>query len=85
METRYLVPIYKSIIRPEDTIFNVRMVDKIKGINTKPFEKSHLVAGIYNNPDKVNIVTALPTIQRQSQYILGALAPTLIFIYNHLR
>jgi hypothetical protein len=59
-------------------IFNSRFVDEIKHLGTdKAFEKSRLVVQAYNDQDKNLILTQSPTIQRVSQRIILALAPTL--------
>jgi len=59
-------------------IFNSRFVDEIKHLGTnKAFEKSRLVVQAYNDQGKNLILTQSPTIQRVSQRIILALAPTL--------
>ena len=59
-------------------IFNSRLVNEIKGkaINM-PFEKSRLVVQAYNDEGKETILTQSPTIQRASQRVMIALAPSL--------
>lgn len=60
-------------------IFKSRMVNEIKGKATNaPFEKSRLVIQGYNDDGKEVILTQSPTIQRASQRIIMALAPSLI-------
>jgi hypothetical protein len=59
-------------------IFNSRFVDEIKHPGTdKAFEKSRLVVQAYNDQGKDLILTQSPTIQRVSQRIILALAPSL--------
>jgi hypothetical protein len=60
-------------------IFKSRMVNEIKGKATDaPFEKSRLVIQGYNDDGKEIILTQSPTIQRASQRLIIALAPTLM-------
>ena len=60
-------------------IFKSRMVNEIKGKATEsPFEKSRLVIQGYNDDGKEVILTQSPTIQRASQRVIVALAPSLI-------
>ena len=60
-------------------IFKSRMVNKIKGKATNtPFEKSRLVIQGYNDDGKEVILTQSPTIQRASQRVIVALAPSLM-------
>ena len=55
------------------------MVNEIKGKATDaPFEKSRLVIQGYNDDGKEVILTQSPTIQRASQRVIVALAPSLI-------
>jgi len=59
-------------------IFNSRLVNEIKGKATNmPFEKSRLVVQAYNDEGKETILTQSPTIQRASQRVMIALAPSL--------
>lgn len=59
-------------------IFNSRLVNEIKGKATgAPFEKSRLVIQAYNDEGKGMILTQSPTIQRASQRVIVALAPSL--------
>lgn len=59
-------------------IFNSRLVNEIKGKTTAtPFEKSRLVIQAYNDEGKDMILTQSPTIQRASQRLIIALAPSL--------
>jgi hypothetical protein len=59
-------------------IFNSRLVNEVKGKTTNtPFEKSRLVIQAYNDEGKELILTQSPTIQRASQRIIIAIAPTL--------
>jgi hypothetical protein len=59
-------------------IFNSRFVDEIKNKGTdKAFEKSRLVVQAYKDQEKDMVLTQSPTIQRVSQRLLLALAPTL--------
>jgi hypothetical protein len=60
-------------------IFNSRFVDEVKGKATKtPYEKSRLVIQAYNDEGKEVILTQSPTIQRASQRVIVALAPSLV-------
>ena len=59
-------------------IFKSRLVREVKGKTTKPYEKSRLVIQGYQDQDKETILTQSPTIQRCSQRLIMALAPTLI-------
>jgi hypothetical protein len=55
------------------------MVNEIKGKATNtPFEKSRLVIQGYNDDGKEVILTQSPTIQRASQRVIVALAPSLM-------
>jgi hypothetical protein len=59
-------------------IFNSRLVNEVKGKATDmPFEKSRLVVQAYNDEGKEMILTQSPTIQRASQRVIVALAPSL--------
>lgn len=59
-------------------LFNSRLVDEIKGKTTaKPYEKSRMVIQGYNDEGKEEILTQSPTIQRSSQRLLLAIAPSL--------
>src|SRR5271156_6930345 len=60
-------------------IFKSRLVREIKGKATEaPFEKSRLVIQGYNDDGKEFILTQSPTIQRASQRVIVALAPSLM-------
>lgn len=54
-------------------IFGSRLVNKIKGKNAIPYEKSRLVVQGYNDAGKNGILTQAPTIQRASQRLLISL------------
>ncbi|EED18954.1 hypothetical protein TSTA_126620 [Talaromyces stipitatus ATCC 10500] len=58
-------------------IFNSWFVNEVKGKTTIPFEKSRLVIQAYNDEGKQEILTQSPTIQRASQRVIFALAPSL--------
>ena len=58
-------------------VFNSRVVNEVKGKTTVPFEKTRLVIQAYDDAGKELILTQSPTIQRASQRLLIALAPTL--------
>jgi hypothetical protein len=64
---------------PQGTrIFNSRFVDHIKNKGTdQAFEKSRLVIQAYNDQEKDLVLTQSPTIQRASQRLILALAPSL--------
>lgn len=65
-------------IPPNTRIFSARFVDEIKNLGTdKAFEKSRLVIQAYNDQGKSLVLTQSPTIQRVSQRIILALAPSL--------
>jgi hypothetical protein len=53
-------------------------VHEIKGKTTVPYEKSRLVIQAYNDEGKEMILTQSPTIQRASQRLIMALAPSLL-------
>jgi len=60
-------------------IFNSRLVNEVKGKATNtPFEKSRLVIQAYNDGGKELILTQSSTIQRASQRVIIALAPSLV-------
>ncbi|KAJ6019518.1 hypothetical protein N7522_001585 [Penicillium canescens] len=59
-------------------VFNSRLVNEIKGkVTGTPFEKSRLVIQAYNDEGKGMILSQSPTIQRASQRVIVALAPSL--------
>lgn len=59
-------------------LFNSRLVNEVKGRTTStPYEKSRMVIQAYNDEGKFEILTQSPTIQRMSQRLILALAPTL--------
>lgn len=58
-------------------IFNSRLVHEIKNKLTSPFEKTRLVIQAYNDAGKEMVLTQSPTIQRISQRLILALAPSL--------
>ena len=65
-------------LRHTERIFNSQMVREVKNNNTElPYEKSRLVVQGFNDEGKSVILTQSPTIQRTSQHIILALAPTL--------
>lgn len=59
-------------------IFKSRIVNKVKGKTTQPYEKSRLVIQGYADDGKDAILTQSPTIQRASQRLILALAPSLM-------
>ena len=60
-------------------IFNSRFVDTIKNEGTdQAFEKSRLVVQAYNDQEKELVLTQSPTIQRSSQRLILALAPSFL-------
>jgi hypothetical protein len=60
-------------------IFKSRLVREIKGKATNaPYEKSRLVIQGYQDDGKEMILTQSPTIQRASQRVIVALAPSLV-------
>ena len=69
----------------EIRIFKSRIVREIKGKLTEtPYEKSRLVVQGYNDEGKKTVLTQSPTIQRASQRIIMALAPSMIKRGMHL-
>jgi hypothetical protein len=71
--------LYSVKTHGKSKIFNSRMVREVKGKNTPlPYEKSRLIIQGYNDNDKKNILTKSPIIQRCSQRLIFAIAPTLI-------
>ncbi|KAI0993782.1 hypothetical protein K3495_g14403 [Podosphaera aphanis] len=70
--------LFNSKIHGNHRIFNSRMVREVKGKTTKPYEKSRLVVQGYNDQAKSTILTQSPTIQRMSQRLILALAPSLM-------
>lgn len=71
---------------PEGTrVFNSRFVDQLKFPGTEnAMEKSRLVIQAYNDQGKLTVLTQSPTIQRSSQRIILALAPSFphLLIYS---
>ena len=62
-------------------IFKSRMVREVKGKTTDtPYEKSRLVIQGHSDQDKELVLTQSPTIQRASQRVIVALAPSLLQI-----
>ena len=60
-------------------VFKSRIVNEVKGKTTdKPYEKSRLVIQGYGDEEKQHILTQSPTIQRASQRLVLALAPSLL-------
>ena len=60
-------------------VFNSRIVNEIKNKATNaPYEKSRLVIQGYNDDGKEAILTQSPTIQRASQRLMIAIAPSLL-------
>lgn len=60
-------------------IFGSRIVDEIKGKETAtPYEKSRFVIQAFNDKGKKYILTQSPTIQRVSQRLMLAIAPSLL-------
>lgn len=60
-------------------IFKSRIVNEVKGKTTdQPYEKSRLVIQGYADDGKKIVLTQSPTIQRSSQRVIIALAPTLL-------
>jgi len=60
-------------------IFKARFVDEVKNKGTDAaFEKSRLVVQAYNDDEKSIVLTQSPTIQRVSQRVILAIAPTLM-------
>jgi hypothetical protein len=66
-------------------IFKSRIVNEVKGKTTdRPYEKSRLVIQGYADNDKKLVLTQSPTIQRASQRVIIALAPSLLELGMHL-
>ena len=70
--------LYDPVHHGKHRIFKSRMVREIKGKTEKPYEKSRLVIQGYKDKAKETILTQSPTIQRASQRLLLALAPSLM-------
>ncbi|KAF2028537.1 hypothetical protein EK21DRAFT_90515 [Setomelanomma holmii] len=71
--------VYDPKIHGGVRIFKSRIVNEVKGKTTdQPYEKSRLVIQGYNDSDKALVLTQSPTIQRASQRLIIALAPSLI-------
>ncbi|KAI0994279.1 hypothetical protein K3495_g13903, partial [Podosphaera aphanis] len=69
--------VQKDNLNKNAKIFKSRIVKEIKGKNTStPFEKSRLVIQAYDDPGKQLVLTQSPTIQRASQRLIVALAPS---------
>ena len=69
---------YDDKIHGNARLFRSRMVREIKyDANNKPYEKSRLVVQGYADEGKKEILTQSPTIQRASQRIILALAPSI--------
>jgi hypothetical protein len=70
-------------VPPGGTFFKSRFVDEIRHAGTdQAFEKSRLVVQGYGDDAKYQILTQAPTIQRVSQRILLALAPSFRIAYR---
>ncbi|KAI0994967.1 hypothetical protein K3495_g13215 [Podosphaera aphanis] len=66
-----------------ERMFRSRLVNEVKGKATNtPHEKSRLVIQAYNDEGKEVILTQSPTIQRASQRLIAALAPSLLKLGN---
>jgi transposase InsO family protein len=63
-------------------IFKSRMVREVKGKTTQPYEKSRLVIQGFKDKGKEAVLTQSPTIQRSSQRLMLALAPSFIATYG---
>ena len=63
-------------------VFNLHIINEIKGKTTIPFEKTRLVIQAYDDKGKQVILTQSLTIQRASQRLLIALAPTLHLLFE---
>jgi len=70
---KYRLQLYRNT-----RIFSLRLVNKIKGKNTKPYKKSRLVIQGFNNEEKRSILTESPTIQRASQRLITSIALSLL-------
>ena len=70
---KYRLQLYRNTC-----IFSLRLVNKIKGKNTKPYKKSQLVIQGFNNEEKRSILTESPTIQRASQRLITSIALSLL-------
>ncbi|KAI0993761.1 hypothetical protein K3495_g14423 [Podosphaera aphanis] len=68
---------YDPVLHKNNRIFNSRLVHELKKKATIPFEKSRLVIQAYDDQNKQLILTQSPTIQRVSQRLIAALAPSL--------
>ncbi|EAQ91626.1 hypothetical protein CHGG_03561 [Chaetomium globosum CBS 148.51] len=69
---------YDEDLHGDAEIFKSRIVNEIKGKTTdKPYEKSRLVVQGFGDAGKEAILTQSPTIQRASQRLILAIAPSL--------
>jgi hypothetical protein len=69
---------YDEGLHGDAEIFKSRIVNEIKGKTTdKPYEKSRLVIQGFGDAGKEAILTQSPTIQRASQRLILAIAPSL--------
>jgi hypothetical protein len=76
---------YDSIKYSKFRIFKSRIVNEIKSKATDFFyKKSRMVIQGYSNDGKKMILTQFPTIQRASQRVILAMAPTLLKQCMHL-
>jgi hypothetical protein len=76
---------YDSIKHGKFRIFKSRIVNEIKGKATNSFyEKSRIIIQGYSDDGKKIMLTQSPTIQRASQKMILAMAPTLLKQGMHL-
>jgi hypothetical protein len=69
---------YNEQTHGKERVFKSRIVREVKGKATpQPFEKSRLIIQGYNDDGKSFILTQSPAIQRASQRLIVALAPSL--------
>lgn len=69
---------YDEDLHGDAEIFKSRIVNEVKGKTTdKPYEKSRLVVQGFRDAGKEAILTQSPTIQRASQRLILAIAPSL--------
>ncbi|KAI1000950.1 hypothetical protein K3495_g7246 [Podosphaera aphanis] len=84
LDAGVIIPVrYNADDFPGANLFGCRVVREVKGKNTdKPYEKSRLVVCGFNDADKLFVLTQAPTIQRSSQRILFAIAPSILHIMD---
>lgn len=74
---------YNRIKHGDGRLFNSRFVREIKGKGTNSlYEKTRMVIAAWGDQDKNEILTQSPTLQRASQRLIAAIAPSLFMFKN---